>query len=348
MVVFLKIVLFPFSLIYSLVMRLRNFCYDIGVFKSKSFPLPIISIGNLRVGGTGKTPHTEFLINFLMKSHNPIAVLSRGYGRKTKEYKLADPGDDAQSIGDEPFQMFEKFPEVLIAVDEKRTRGIQHLLSLPSPPKLIILDDAYQHRSVKPGLNILLTEYSNLYINDLPLPSGRLRENKLAAKRADIIVITKSPVVLSPIELRRITETLKPKQYQKVFFSYIKYESLKPLNQAAYNVEESKELLGNNGVLLISAKAIKLYLTRYAKELEMIQFPDHHFFTEKDYKKINKRLDDFLSLKRIIVMTEKDAVKFDTSKFSDLPLFSLPITIGFHPLVNDSFEKTINEYVRSY
>lgn len=347
-----KILLLPFSLIYSLIMRMRNFCYDLGFFKSKSYPLPVIAIGNLKVGGTGKTPHTEFLINFFKNSHHPIAVLSRGYGRKTKGYRLADSSDDALSIGDEPFQIFRKFSDIMIAVDEKRNRGIRQLLKLPSPPKLILLDDAFQHRSVKPGLNILLTEYSNLYINDLPLPSGRLREGKYAAKRADIIVVTKSPVVLSPIEFRRIIDTLQPEKYQKVFFSYISYQQLQPLNQVAFEMQGDPSILESNGVLLVSAianpQAIELYLSRYAKEVETVQFPDHHFFEEKDYLKINKQLETILSFKKIIVITEKDASKFDASKFPNTPLFYIPINIKFHSLADESFEKTIDDYVRSY
>ncbi|MEX2379763.1 MAG: tetraacyldisaccharide 4'-kinase, partial [Vicingaceae bacterium] len=228
----LRILLLPFTLIYSIAVRLRNFFYDIGLLKSSEFNFPLIVVGNLTVGGTGKTPHTEFIVKTL-KNDYLTAVLSRGYGRKSKGYKLADSGDSPESIGDEPYQIFTKHQEILVAVDEKRKRGIEKLRALPSAPQVVVMDDAFQHRQVKAGLNILLTDYSNLYINDILLPSGRLREPKSAAKRADIIVITKSPSVLSPLEIRRITESLKPKAYQKVFFSYIDYQNLKPLNIAA-------------------------------------------------------------------------------------------------------------------
>lgn len=347
----IKILLLPLTLIYSAVVRLRNFLFDVGVLPTKSYSFPLISIGNLSVGGTGKTPHTEYIIKILQTKH-ALATLSRGYGRKTKGFKIADSSDDASSIGDEPFQIFKKFPEIIVAVDENRKRGIQKMMELPAPPNVILLDDAYQHRFVKPGHNILLTEYSKLYIDDLPLPSGRLRENKSSAKRADVIVVTKSPPVLSPLEIRRITSTLNPKPYQKVYFSFIKYRNLVPVNEAAVSIEDEKNKLGKHGVLLVSAianpKPMLLHLKRYAKEIENINFRDHHFFNKKDYQKINKRLDDFLSPKKLIVISEKDAVKFDGSVFSDIPVFCLPISIGFHEKEEETFENEIKEYVRSY
>lgn len=347
----LKVLLLPFTLLYSIGVRFRNFLFDLGVFSSQSFDIPVISVGNLKVGGTGKTPHTEFLIRLLSEYH-PIATLSRGYGRKTKGFKIADSGDNAKSIGDEPFQLFQKFPDLIVAVDAKRVRGIKKLLKLPAPPKIILLDDAFQHRSVKAGLNILLTEYSHLYINDLPLPSGRLRENKSSARRADIIVVTKSPPVLSPLELRRITESLNPRPYQKVFFSYFKYLKMKPLNEAAMEIKDQKNKLQKHAVLLVSAiansQSILLYLKRYAKELESISFADHHYFRKKDYKVIRKKSEELLSMKKMIVMTEKDAVKFDSSKLEDLPVFSLPVRVDFYQAQEENFNQEILAYVRSY
>lgn len=348
----LKILLLPFTLVYTLLMLLRNFFYDVGLFSTKSYDFPLICVGNLRVGGTGKTPHTEYLIE-IFKEIKPIAVLSRGYGRKSKGFKIADSGDTVESIGDESFQIFRKCQEVIIAVDEKRRRGIQKLMELPAAPKLIILDDAFQHRSVKAGLNILLTEYSNLYINDLPMPSGRLRETKAAAKRADIIVVTKSPQVLSPLESRRIMEDLNTKPYQRVFFSYIKYNELKPLNQEALDINDEEDKLRSYGVLLLSAianpQAIKLHLKRYSKELESLSFPDHHFFKDKDYKLIQDKLENLLSVRKMIVMTEKDAVKFEIEKLEvEVPVFYLPINVQFHEKPEENFDKEIKEYVRSY
>lgn len=351
MEVIVKILLLPFTLLYNIGVRYRNLLFDIGIKSSKSYSFPVISIGNLSVGGTGKTPHAEYIIKEL-KDKFALAVLSRGYGRKTKGFRLAEGADNAESIGDEPFQIFSKFPKVMVAVDEKRRRGIDTLKKLPSPPEIILLDDAFQHRQVKAGLSILLTDYSKLYINDLTLPSGRLREPRGAARRADIIVITKSPTVLSPLEIRRITSDLKPKDYQKVFFSYINYKKLLPLNDAAKEIEATKNKLSKHGVLLVSAianpKPLLLHLKRHAKEIESFSFSDHHFFNKKDYSRIRKKLETLLSLKKVIVITEKDAVKFDVSEFGETPIFSIPINIKFHQHQEESFINEIEKYVRSY
>jgi tetraacyldisaccharide 4'-kinase len=348
---FLRILLLPFTLIYITIVRLRNFCYDTGIFSSKSFRKPIICVGNLNVGGTGKTPHTEFILSHLKKNHQ-VASLSRGYGRATKGFRIADSSDNPETIGDEPFQIFSKFEDVIVAVDEKRKRGIKKLYELPASPEIIVLDDAFQHRKVKAGLNILLTDYSKLYIHDIPLPSGRLREPRSAAKRADIIIITKSPAVLSPLEIRRITSSLNPKPYQKVFYSFISYRKLKPLNETAADLDIKKRKLRNFGVLLVSAIAnpnpLNLYLKRYAKEIDTLAFKDHHFFKAKDYQKVKKKLDELLSPKKIIVTTEKDASKLDVSKFGDIPVFCIPIEIKFHKHEDQDFIQELDQYVRSY
>ena len=347
----LKIILFPFSVIYGLVISFRNFLYDVGIFSSQNYNFPLISIGNLSVGGTGKTPHTEFIINYF-KYNFKVASLSRGYGRKTKGYRLANENDNAKTIGDEPYQIFKKFKNVIVAVAEKRRKGIEELRKLDSPPNLIVLDDAFQHRSVKPGLNILLTDYSHLYKSDIILPSGRLREARSGARRADFIIVTKSPSVLSPLEIRRIAGSLKPTEYQKVFFSYISYKEPFPLNQAAINLINEKEKLASNGVLLVSAianpESLKLHLKRFSKEVITMPFKDHHHFEQKDYQKITKKLDDILSSKKAIVITEKDAVKFDATQFENTPVFSIPITIKFHEQLNQSFTEELDNYVRSY
>lgn len=321
------------------------------MLSSKSYDFPVICVGNLSVGGTGKTPHTEFIIQNL-KKENQLAALSRGYGRKTKGFILADSGDSAETIGDEPFQLFKKFEDIMVAVDEKRRRGIQKLRSLPSPPDIIVLDDAFQHRKVKAGLNILLTDYSKLYIHDHLLPSGRLRESRSGARRADLIVVTKSPAVLSPLEIRRITSSLKPQAYQKVFFSYISYRKLKPLNKKAVELGLKKKHLSEWGVILTTAIAnpepLFLYLKRYAKEVEKLSFNDHHFFTKKDYQKIFKVSEGLLSPKKLMITTEKDAVKIDLSELEDIAVFCLPIEIKFHKHGDDDFAEELNQYVRSY
>lgn len=349
--VILKIVLLPFTFIYAFMSLFRNALYDYGLFKSKRFKVPVISIGNLSVGGTGKTPHTEYIIRELASKYR-IAVLSRGYKRKTKGFKLADETDDASTIGDEPYQIVKKFKGVTVAVDEKRRRGIEKLMQQDLPPELILLDDAFQHRAVKAGLNILLTDYTKPYTEDIPLPSGRLREPRRGAKRADLIVVSKSPEVLSPLEIRRITSIINPEAYQKVFFSYIEYQSLSALNEAARIISDKKKVLGKYQFLLVSAianpKPLLLFLKRHATEVRSIRFPDHHFFTDKDYQKIHEKFADIFSNKKALVLTEKDATKIDLEKLQNIPVFVLPIQIAFHKQGEDEFISEINAHVRSY
>lgn len=347
----LKILLLPITLIYSLLSMLRNLLYDIGLLKSKSFDFPVICIGNLSVGGTGKTPHTEYIIENLKEKYR-IAVLSRGYKRNTSGFKIVNEEDDANSVGDEPFQIFQKFSDIIVAVDEKRKRGIEKLREMVPPPQIVLLDDAFQHRSVKAGLNILLTDYTNPYTDDIPLPSGRLREPRRGSKRADVIVVSKSPEVLSPLELRRITAVLHPEPYQKVFFSNIDYQELKPLNAAAETIWQNKKAISKYSFLLVSAiannKPLRLYLKRYCKEIKSLGFKDHHYFNEKDYERIHQSYQDIFSNKKAVVITEKDATKFDLEQVKDLPIFVLPIKIKFHQQGDHEFISEIKEHVRSY
>lgn len=347
----LKILLLPITLIYTIVSMFRNMLYDLGILSSKTFDFPVISIGNLSVGGTGKTPHTEYILTQL-KGRYKMAVLSRGYKRKTKGFKLATNEDNAETIGDEPYQIFRKFKNVIVAVDEKRRRGIQKLLELNSPPKLILLDDAFQHRSVKAGLNILLTDYTNPYTEDLPLPSGRLREPRRGAKRADIIVVTKSPEVVSPLEIRRLTSIINPEPYQKVFFSSIDYQEFIPLNEEAKSIFEEGHSLSKYNVLLVSAiansKPLLLHLKRHSREVKSLPYKDHHFFLDKDYEDMKQSYADIFSNKKAIVITEKDAVKLDPEKLNEIPVFILPIKIKFHQHGEEDFITAIKEHVRSY
>jgi len=333
------------------VLHIRNLLFNWGVLSSTAFNFPVISVGNLSVGGTGKTPHTEFLIELLRNDYH-IASLSRGYGRKTKGFKIADSSDSPESIGDEPYQIFTKYDRVIVAVDEKRKRGIEKLRALPAKPEVVILDDAFQHRSVKAGLNILLTDYSKLYINDLPLPSGRLREPRSAAKRADIIIVTKSPEVLSNDEREKIIKLLNPKPHQKVYFSYIAYKNLQPLNHSAIEVVDPIALLQKSTTILLSAianpKPMVTELKRNAKKIIPLTFKDHHFFQVKDYVKINKRIAREDSAKKVIVCSEKDAVKIDSKAFGDVPLFALPIVIKFHKHNTSTFKNHIKTYVKSH
>lgn len=347
--ILLRILLLPISFLYGTLMAVRNKFYDWNVFESKKYVLPVISVGNLSVGGTGKSPHIEFLISKLKGTYS-LASISRGYGRKTKGYILADENSTVEEIGDEPYQFKRKYPEVKVVVDEKRNRAIQNLISKSDKPDVILLDDAFQHRSVKPGLNILLTDYSHLYIDDYVLPSGRLREFRYGANRADVIIVTKSPTVLSPIEIRRIKEKLKPQDHQKIFFSYINYLDPKPLNAMAEELSSNHLEIGKFGVLLVTAIAnpipINFYLKRYVKELHELKFRDHHFFVDGDYEKIRKKLDGFLGSKMVII-TEKDSTRFDVGKIKDFPVFYLPIETAFHDNGETILMSQIEEYVKS-
>ena len=219
----LRKILFPFNVLYYSVVYLRNRGYDLGVLKSKSYPLPVICVGNLSVGGTGKTPTIELLIS-LLQSNYKVAVLSRGYGRQSKGFVLVDALSSAKSIGDEPFQIAQKFPKITVAVDANRQRGIETLLALDSPPGIILLDDAFQHRKVTPGLSILLTAYDHLYCDDIVLPAGNLRELRSGAQRAQIVIVTKSPTNLGHLEKQTIKKRLALQSGQQLFFSSIDYD----------------------------------------------------------------------------------------------------------------------------
>lgn len=307
----LRKLLLPFSLLYGFITWIRNKCYDFGIFKSYSFNIPIISVGNLSVGGTGKTPQIEHLIRLL--SHKKIAVLSRGYKRKSKGFILANINCTAIDLGDEPFQYFQKFSEIIVAVDEKRVNGIQQLMKLPTPPDVILLDDAYQHRSVKPGLSILLTPFNDLYIDDFVLPAGNLREFKLGYKRADIVIVTKSPDNISEETQVKIKNKLKLLSHQQLYFSGTSYNEM--LKGGKYNL--SVDDLKKHEVLLITGivnpKPVLLFLEKREINYKHLQFGDHHTFSAQDIVKIKREFDQISSEEKIILTTEKDYVRIFTN-----------------------------------
>lgn len=331
---FIRILLFPIVPIYYGITWLRNKLFDLGLMTSKSYNSPIICIGNISAGGTGKTPMVEYLIR-LLKNDYKLATLSRGYGRKTKGYLLANGTSTAETLGDEPFQFYNKFKELIkVAVDENRQKGISNLLDLKPQPDLIILDDAFQHRKVVAKLNILLTTHSNLYCNDFVLPTGNLREPKQGANRAQIIVVTKCPSDLT-IEEKKIIETkLKPKINQKVFFSSISY---------------SKEVLGKQGHIALrdlssftlvtgiaNAKPLVRFLQNEGLSFNHLEYNDHHNFSNKEVEAISK--------KELIITTEKDYVRLVAEKQLANNLYYLPITIkidnkkGFDELVRSKIK----------
>lgn len=323
--------------------------FNIGVFRQKKHPVTIISVGNLSMGGTGKTPLVEYLIKILKGKHK-IATLSRGYGRKTKGFKIADKNANANNIGDEPTQYYHKFKNIIVAVDEKRNRGASKLIENYKKLKTIILDDAFQHRWIKPDLSILLTDFHNMYHKDFLAPSGTLREFRLGSKRAEIIIVTKTPVVLSPITRRRISDEMKLKPYQKLLFTKIVYEGF--INyKTNVKLKDSPQV---STILLFSGIAnsypLQDYLKRCCNELVVLSFPDHHNFREKDIQLILKTYNDLFTSNKILVTTEKDVQRLNVclkkSLISELPLFYVPIHIGFHHNDEDEIKKSIDNLYR--
>jgi tetraacyldisaccharide 4'-kinase len=347
----MKILLYPISLLYYLVLLIRHKLYDWGILKSKSYNIPNICVGNLNLGGTGKTPHIEYLVRLLSDKYN-VAVLSRGYGRDTKGYLLANENHTHHDIGDEPLQYLKKFNNIRIAVDENRCEGMNRLLQEENPPQIILLDDAYQHRKIKPGLNILLTDYYNLYKNDRLVPAGNLRDIKKAADRAKIVVVTKSPSVITSYYRRDVENILKLKPHQKIFYSYIEYQEFQPLSKTSYDIDvkEAKTVLLVSGIA--NTYSLTDYLKRKYNTISKIEYNDHHNFTEKDIDLIIKKYNDLIGKNKIIVTTEKDAMRLINSslisKFDDIPVFTIPIKIKFHKENGISFNDEILNYVKNY
>jgi tetraacyldisaccharide 4'-kinase len=340
--------LYPLALLYGLIVLLRNKLYDWGVLRSKCFDFPVISVGNLSIGGTGKTPHVEYLITLLKNDFN-VATLSRGYKRNTKGYVEAKITSATDEIGDEAVQKKQKFTEVVVAVDESRVHGIRKLKSNHPKIDAIILDDAFQHRSVKPGLNILLTDFHKLYPEDYPLPMGSLREFKKGAGRADIIVVTKTPTTLSPITVRRIAGLIKPRENQNLCFSYIKYGQLTP----APGLINPPELPNRVSTILVFAGIANMYplvdhLGKMADNLETLRFKDHHKYTTRDLSKIMETFENIFTKNKIIVTTEKDAMRLFFPNMpnilKDLPIFYIPIEIKIHR----NFRKEFNDQIINY
>ena len=343
--------LLPFSWIYGSIVRFRNWLFDMGLKKSKSFSIPIISVGNITVGGSGKTPHVEYLIR-LLHDKAKIAVLSRGYKRKSHGYVLAEESTTMPEIGDEPFQMHQKFSDIYVAVDAKRARGIENLQNdeATKDVDVVLLDDAFQHRYVKPGINILLVDYHRLIIYDKMLPAGRLREPLSGKNRADIVIITKCPKDLKPMEFRVLTKAMNLYPFQKLYFTSIDYDTPK-------GVFEEKQIeldkLQDYHVLLLtgiaSPKQMEHDLKPMTKDITNLSFGDHHSFKGKDIDRIN---DAFESMPepRIIITTEKDAVRLRETEglYEKVKsnMYELPIKVSFMLDQQDNFNEKIISYVR--
>jgi tetraacyldisaccharide 4'-kinase len=348
------IAFYPFSLLYGLVTGVRNWLFDQEILKSAAFQIPVICVGNLSVGGTGKTPHTEFVIRSLQDEWQSV-MLSRGYKRVTKGFNLADESSNSQTIGDEPYQIFKKFPNIKVAVDEKRVHGVRKLIESFPGLQLVVLDDAYQHRHIHAGLSILLTDFSNLYTRDLMLPAGTLREWKIGSKRADIIVVTKCPADLKPIEMRIIETELNPETNQLLFFSTYIYDEIIPVftesEAEVWTFERIKET--NSNVLLIagivSPEPIVEQLKKHTSEVETLFFEDHHTFQSKDYALIKSKFDALKSEEKIILMTEKDASRIVSDPNFPESLksrtFAIPIRVQILNKQETLFIQKIKNYV---
>lgn len=342
-----QILLFPFALVYGLVIRIRNLMFRIGLFKQHSFEIPTIVVGNLVAGGTGKTPMSEYLIELLGKTRK-LAVLSRGYKRKTKGFLEACTDTPAAETGDESAQIKRKHSEIVVAVDENRVHGIRELLKAHPDLDAVILDDALQHRKLKPGFSILITNYNNLYTSDFLLPAGMLREHGCNARRADLIVVHKTPKIFSPIERKSILKELNPLPLQQVFFSYIEYGDLIPL----FNNKYTSCQVNAKQVILVTGianpdPAIE-YLKRKHHAIELVSFPDHYHYTSKDMIQISTLFHNIYGKNKIIIITEKDAVKFTpdiTESIKDLPVYILPVKLRFHGSDAAGFEKAVTQYL---
>jgi tetraacyldisaccharide 4'-kinase len=344
----LRLLLFPFSLLYGLVVIIRNWLYDAGFFKSAQFKLPVISVGNLDVGGAGKSPMTEYLIRLLKDQHKP-ATLSRGYGRKTKGFLTATATATATTIGDEPAQFAQKFNDITVAVCEDRAEGIKQLAPAHD---VIILDDAYQHRGVKPGFSILLFDYNRLNEPRLLLPAGNLREPFIGRMRADVIIISKCPADLLTEAQAIAAERVDPFPFQKLFFTSINYLPLQNLQgQVADTVIDSDTIvflltgIANTGPLLA-------HLKKYTANIVPHKYPDHHRFTLKNISKLAEEFNACTAQKKLLITTEKDAQRLGEQELVQqvmrLPFLVLPIGINFVSDGGQYFNELILNYVREH
>ncbi len=333
----IRILLFPFAILYGIITGIRNFLFDKNILKSYEFDIPIICVGNLNVGGTGKTPQIEYLIRLLSDKYK-VATLSRGYKRESKGFVLANENSNAKILGDEPFQFFSKFKNIQVAVDADRKNGIENLLSLAEKPEIILLDDAYQHRKVKAGFYILLTTFSDLYCDDYILPTGNLRESRSGSKLANIVIVTKCPKDLSKENQNDIKNKLQLNVNQLLFFSFIDYD------EKIYSENESLDLIeiSDKEKLLIAGIANPKSFFDYLKSENdsILEFPDHHSFSEKEILEIKNQ-----SKSKIIITTEKDYVRLKNESISNL--YYLPIKSSFIENSN-VFEGIVLDYLAKH
>jgi tetraacyldisaccharide 4'-kinase len=349
----LKIALLPIGFLYGLITFLRNSLYDWRILREKRFDTHTIGVGNLAVGGAGKTPLVEYLIRLLSKEETKIATLSRGYKRKTSGFVLADENSTAEDIGDEPLIYKSKY-NVCVAVDANRVNGIKNLVSLgEQAPKVILLDDVFQHRALRCGLNIVVSDYNNLYFNDVMLPAGTLREFKSGINRADIIIISKTPDRTSPVDIRNILKDVSPKAHQRVFFSYLKYGELYSIHNPDDTFDTLNDLFRFRVISfagIANAQAMINYLKEYAAEVRHLPFPDHHDFSLKDMEDIERYYNSFEGGNKILVTTEKDLMRLKNETVwpvaKRMNIYILPVEVTFKDK-EDELNELIMKYVRT-
>ncbi|MDQ1296315.1 MAG: Tetraacyldisaccharide 4-kinase [Bacteroidota bacterium] len=350
-----SILLYPFSLIYGFLTSIRNFLYNAEILKSHEFSIPLICVGNLTIGGTGKTPHTEYLAG-LLKQNFRVAILSRGYKRKSSGFRFADSNSKVSDIGDEPMQIFRKFPDITIAVDRNRVRGVEKILKEKPETAVIILDDGFQHRKITPGYSILLSDFDRLMIRDHLLPYGNLRESINNMDRADIILITKSPDDISPIQRRLIVKEVRKAPYQNLYFTSVVYKDPVPVFENSLHgvIPLSLNDSGSCGIVLVTGianpKTFYEYLGKSFNEIIHLRFADHHIYTFNDYNKISDAWASLRSPRKYVITTEKDAVRLrEITNFTE-PLKSsfyyIPVGVKFLNDDKEEFDNMIVDYVR--
>ncbi|HOP05475.1 MAG TPA: tetraacyldisaccharide 4'-kinase [Tenuifilaceae bacterium] len=349
MSILFKILLSPIALIYGAVVKVRNSLFDLKIIGSKMVSRPTICIGNLTVGGTGKTPHTDYLISLLSKKFS-VAVLSRGYGRKTKGFRYVEIDSTSTQVGDEPLQLKLKFPEVVIAVDGNRVRGAEKIIKDFPEVNVILLDDAFQHRYIKPGYSILLTDFNNLVTKDYFLPLGRLRDSLSQLHRADCIIVTKCPQNLKPIDQRIVTKELKPFPYQSVFFSWFEYGTPKPVFSVTEPLafEKSTQILAFAG--LANPKPFFEYIDNQFCLQKKVTFPDHYAYSEKKIRAIFETFSKIEGQNKAILTTEKDAARIRSlvglgNEIVE-SIYYIPIEVVFSNETMADFNHKIETYVR--
>mgnify|MGYP001766253445 CR=1 FL=1 len=346
-----KLVFYPLSLVYGLIVTFRNLLYDLKILRSVDFDAPVISIGNITVGGTGKTPHTEYLVR-LLKSQFRVATLSRGYKRKTKGFLVVQTNSEVTDVGDEPLQIKKKYPAVTVSVCEDRVAGLDQLFSSEAPPDVVLLDDAFQHRRVTPGLNILLIDYNKPLSRDTMLPYGRLRESPKEIRRANIIIITKCPNEIAPITRRIMAKEVFQFPYQQLFFTTMVYGQLYPYFPEGSPMDLFTDT-SRMGILLVTGIASPEYVVQHVNKLSPLTdtalFPDHHYYTENDIQLILQKFYRLQGTRRIIVTTEKDMVRLTRHDLFTLDVKSsfyiLPIQVKFLDREGKLFDQKILEYV---